>query len=53
VGISLPLISFGGLAYADTAAFVTAPLAGKAIRTGMFLLAGNAFRHIDHPEIVR
>jgi len=44
---------WGSLFTAETAAFVTAPLAGKAIRTGMFLLDGNAFRQIDHPEIVR
>lgn len=38
--------------FADTAAFVAAPLAGKAVRAGMFLLATVTFRYIDHPEIV-
>ncbi|MGB5884963.1 MAG: hypothetical protein WBG28_12760 [Desulfobulbales bacterium] len=38
--------------FAGTAAIVTAPLAGEAVRAWMFLLAAVTFRHIDHPEIV-
>ena len=43
---------FQWLALADTAAFIAAPLAGKAVQAGMFFLAAAAFWHVDHPSVI-
>ena len=38
--------------FADAAAFVGAPLAGEAVRAGVFLRAASTFRHIDHASVI-
>ena len=44
---------FGGLSFADKAAFIAAPPAGKAIRARILPVLRFAVRYVDHSQVVR